>query len=261
MLNLRGSSALSPFRLEKLLTASRARVPTIDAIHAETVYFADLEQRLTEPQRATLGQLLNEETSLPQPTGEMLLVVPRLGTVSPWSSKATDIVHNCGLSSLRRVERGTAYYFIGAGGKLLDQYGPILTALIHDRMTETVLAALDEAEALFGVAEPQVVPCADRDRGGAEFHRGCSRQPFRPPRVSARGLDRRVPNRAHQPQHRFGWGGDRHGGRANRVTREHEPEVGAADRTDSTGCESRRSRGKPVRRGRGLSFGGFLAEL
>ncbi len=167
MLNLRGRSALSPFRLEKLLTASRAHVPAIASIHAEAVYFLDLEQRLTEPQRVILGQLLNEESSLQEPKGEMLLVVPRLGTVSPWSSKATDIVHNCGLSSVRRVERGTAYYFIGAGDKLLDQYGSALTALIHDRMTETVLAALDEAEALFSVAEPTPLRIIDLLDGGA----------------------------------------------------------------------------------------------
>ena len=83
MLHMRGGSALSPFRLDKLLTAVRARVPAVTAIHAETVYFVDVEQRLDTEQRAMLARILSEETALPPLPGEVLLVVPRLGTLSP----------------------------------------------------------------------------------------------------------------------------------------------------------------------------------
>ncbi len=167
MLHLRGGPALSSFRLDKLLAAAQARVPAVAAIHAEYVYFVDVEQRLSDQERATLGQLLNEAPSLIPPVGELLVVVPRLGTQSPWSSKATDIAHNCGLSTVHRVERGTAYYFAGADGNLVEQHGPELAALIHDRMTETVLTALDEAEALFTVTDPAPLQAVDLLGGGA----------------------------------------------------------------------------------------------
>jgi phosphoribosylformylglycinamidine synthase len=157
MLHLRGGSALSPFRLERLLAAARARVPAVAAVHAETVYFADTEQRLGDQERVVLAQLLNEESSLPLLQGELLLVVPRLGTQSPWSSKATDIIRNCGLNTVRRVERGTAYCFAGAAGKLPDRHRPQLAALIHDRMTETVLAGMDDAGALRRCNRPTAI--------------------------------------------------------------------------------------------------------
>jgi phosphoribosylformylglycinamidine synthase len=162
MLHLRGGSALSPFRLDKLLTAVRAQVPAVTAIHTEIVYFVNVEQRLDAEQRAMLARVLSEETALPPPPGEVLLVVPRLGTLSPWSSKATDIVHNCGLSTVHRVERGIAYYFVGGdsdGG--WERAATMLAPLVHDRMTETVLSAVDEAEALFSVAAPAAMETID----------------------------------------------------------------------------------------------------
>ena len=86
--------------------------------------------------------------------GDMLLVVPRIGTISPWSSKATDILHQCGLGAVRRVERGIAYYLGGTGGLGSTQRAGIM-ALLHDRMTETILNALDDAQALFRHVEPR----------------------------------------------------------------------------------------------------------
>ncbi|MEJ2554131.1 MAG: phosphoribosylformylglycinamidine synthase, partial [Gammaproteobacteria bacterium] len=170
MLQLRGGSALSSFRTDKLLAAARTHVPALGAVHAETVYFVDVEQRLDDGQRATLAELLSEAgDTTPPPKGELLLVVPRIGTVSPWSSKATDIVHNCGLSTVRRVERGIAYYFVcGDTDGGWDHAATLLAPLIHDRMTETVLAAEEEAEALFSSAEPAPMEVIDLLGGGAE---------------------------------------------------------------------------------------------
>ena len=166
MLYLRGGPALSDFRLDRLLTAVRAQVPAISAVGAEVVYFVDTEQRLDDRQRAFLGRLLNEAAELPPPPGDLLLVVPRLGTASPWSSKATDIVHNCGLSTVRRVERGTAYYFSGHG-LAVESHLVALSGAIHDRMTETVLGSPEEAEALFSGAEPAPLRIIDLLNGGA----------------------------------------------------------------------------------------------
>ena len=177
MLHLRGGSALSPFRLDKLLTAIRARVPAVTAIHAETVYFVDVEQRLDAEQRATLAQVLSEETSLPPPAGEVLLVVPRLGTLSPWSSKATDIVHNCGLSTVHRVERGIAYYFVGGdsdGG--WEHAATVLAPLLHDRMTETVLARWTKPRPCSACAEPAPMATVDVLGGGAAALQAANRR-------------------------------------------------------------------------------------
>ncbi len=156
MLYLRGRTAWSSFRLEKLIAAARAEVPTVSGIHVEQVYFIDGEQRFDEAEQARLTALLiADDVPVPAPPGAgLLLVVPRFGTISPWASKATDIVHNCGLATVRRVERGTAYYISFANGEGLDAHAAVLAALLHDRMTETVLTSLDEAEGLFASAEP-----------------------------------------------------------------------------------------------------------
>ena len=108
MLRLRGSAALSPFRLEKLLNQLRSRVPEIARIAAEFVHFAELEQRLDRAELKVLERLLayGPRSQPVETEGQMRLVVPRKGTISPWSSKATDIAHNCGLGKIRRLERG-----------------------------------------------------------------------------------------------------------------------------------------------------------
>ena len=81
--------------------------------------------------------------------GSLCLVVPRPGTISPWSSKATDIVHNSGLTAVKRVERGIAYYLAGAAAD-----NQAVAKLLHDRMTETVLADIEAARVLFETHEP-----------------------------------------------------------------------------------------------------------
>ena len=106
MLRFRGSPALSPFRLEKLLTALRRRVPVVTEIYAEFIHFVD--GRLITHDREVLDRLLQYGPTATQRhlTSEpTFLVVPRPGTRSPWSSKATDIARNCGLQHVRRIER------------------------------------------------------------------------------------------------------------------------------------------------------------
>lgn len=152
MLILRGGPALSSFRLQKLLVLLKKSVARITRIEARQVFFAEIEQQLTGADLALLEKLV-ETAPNAMPDGELMLVTPRLGTRSPWSSKATDIVHNCGLINVRRLERGTAYYCQCSGESLSDHEWALLAALLHDRMTESVFASLEEAEGLFGHSE------------------------------------------------------------------------------------------------------------
>src|SRR4029079_2517116 len=101
-------------------------------------YFVQTEGELTPAQRKVLERLLEDGTPMLEKTkGEVYLVVPRLGTISPWSSKATDIAHNCGLAAVKRIERGTVFY--------VDSTNPGIAGPLHDRMTQAVLRSFDEA--------------------------------------------------------------------------------------------------------------------
>ena len=110
ILRLRGPRAVSEFRLAKLLASLQKLDPGVGSVAAGFWHFVEVEGALGEREAKVLERLL-EYGPAPQPADATLfLVVPRLGTVSPWSSKATDIARNCGLARVRRIERGTAYY-------------------------------------------------------------------------------------------------------------------------------------------------------
>ena len=94
-------------------------------------------------------------------------MVPRPGTISPWSSKATDIAHNCGLSQVKRVERGIAYY-VEAGENLSESQLSTVAAELHDRMVESVLDELHKAEVLFSQQQPAALTSVDILGGGEE---------------------------------------------------------------------------------------------
>ncbi len=169
MLILRGSPALSPFRLDKLTRQIAEVAPEVSHLYAEFVHFADLEQPLGDAGLATLGRILTYGPSAvtEEPSGQLLLVLPRPGTISPWATKATDIAHNCGLGGIHRLERGTAYYLTSAQALSNGQLEAV-SALLHDRMTEVVVPALEEAEGLFSAAEPSELSCVDILSGGRE---------------------------------------------------------------------------------------------
>ncbi|HEA51962.1 phosphoribosylformylglycinamidine synthase [Marinobacter antarcticus] len=156
MLELRGAPALSSFRSHKLFAKIQAIVPEIEHVYAEFMHFADLEGTLSDFEQAILDRLLTYGPSVPgeEPKGVLFLVVPRPGTLSPWSSKATDIARNCGLRQIQRIERGTAFY-IKANRKLgLDQREKV-AALLHDRMTQKVFHEMGGAQLLFSHEEPR----------------------------------------------------------------------------------------------------------
>ncbi len=169
MLILRGSPALSPFRLARLQAALKQPIPALEHLYAEYLHLADVERTLDESEQATLGQLLSygPSATVEEPQGKLLLVIPRLGTISPWASKATDIAHNCGLDKVRRLERGIAYY-LNARVEISEQQLKEAAALLHDRMIEQVLASADDAEALFRNQEPAPLRTVDILGGGRE---------------------------------------------------------------------------------------------
>ncbi len=158
ILKLRGDAAFSAARLARLTEQMRAALPGLQTLVAEHWYFVELEAgaRFEADELIRLGQLLGlpgGKEGKTQASGAMLLVTPRLGTISPWSSKATDIARQCGFSGIRRIERGTAYY---AGLKTSSPDAlATLAARLHDRMTESVLPGPDAAEALFHQLPPQ----------------------------------------------------------------------------------------------------------
>ncbi|MCR9184075.1 MAG: phosphoribosylformylglycinamidine synthase [Halieaceae bacterium] len=167
MLILRGTSALSPFRRDKLTQKLAAIDPAIRLHGGDFVHFAQLGDELSPEREALLKQLLGEvpEASSAPQQGELLLVVPRPGTISPWSSKATDIAHNCGLAELRRLERGVAWYLTLPAGLPAASYTAV-QAVLHDRMTESVLPSLEAASALFREQSPAALSTVDILQGG-----------------------------------------------------------------------------------------------
>ncbi|MEH6358167.1 MAG: phosphoribosylformylglycinamidine synthase [Pseudomonadales bacterium] len=168
MLELRGAPALSPFRLAKLLEQLQSSVPQVSGVYAEFVHLVDVNGELSASELDVLKQLLTYGPKLAaeQPQGDVFVVVPRLGTISPWSSKATDIAHNCGLQNINRVERGVIYY-VTAPALDADTRQTVLSTL-HDRMTETVLGSLKDAEQLFQRAEPRPLTAIDMLSGGRD---------------------------------------------------------------------------------------------
>ncbi len=158
LLTVPGAAALSEFRIEKLLERVRALEPAVTALAARFVHFVALDRALTAPEHERLERLLSYG---PHVRGardgggrEPLWVVPREGTISPWSSKATDIARVCGLAAVQRIERGIEYRLAAAaplGPRTLASLAPLLL----DRMTEMALYEVADAARLFGHASPK----------------------------------------------------------------------------------------------------------
>ena len=121
-LTLTGSQALSPFRRDRLLARLRGIEPRVIEVHAAWQYYVWLSSPLDDGGRARLAALLDDgEPQAPAPEGCDVWVVPRLGTVSPWASKATDIARNCGFEAVRRLERGMRYSLVVREAGLVGQ--------------------------------------------------------------------------------------------------------------------------------------------
>ena len=167
-----GGRALSDFRIQQLLPRLAAVHPKIAGIAARYVHLVASDHAPDGTERERLAALLTYGEPYTGPTeGPLLVVTPRLGTVSPWASKATDIAHNCGLA-VRRIERAVEYRLVMQSGWLggkasLEpaQLGAV-AALLHDRMTESVVPSLAEAERLFTELQAQPMEHVDVLGGG-----------------------------------------------------------------------------------------------
>lgn len=152
MLQLIGRSALSVFRLDKLLTALQSDVDNVLSVRGEYRYFIEIEDEseLSGFDRAVLEALLEAQAERGAISSDdnFFLITPRPGTISPWSSKATDIAHNSGLTNIVRIERGIAF-FIKTSNPLLVKERQQVAKKLHDRMTESVFDSVDEVERLF----------------------------------------------------------------------------------------------------------------
>src|ERR1700736_427218 len=166
MFSLFGAPALSKFRLDKLLHVLKTDEPRVRGLVARWVHFVDATRALDERELQVLEKLLTygardsdvrassgsgsggRRSDGHRIGGHRGLVTPRVGTESPWSSKATDIVHVCGLDAVRRVERGTVY-FIQCTAELQHAELRQLAAHLHDRMTESIWIDSIDPEGLF----------------------------------------------------------------------------------------------------------------
>ena len=168
VLPLRGTRALSDFRVEKLLQKAAALGLPAAQLSSEFWYFAGSDAPLAADDAAKLEALVDAQSVAEPEVSDglnLFLVTPRLGTVSPWASKATDIAHNCGLSQITRIERGMAVW---VSGRLNDDEKRAWASLLHDRMTESVLPDFQAAEKLFAHPEAQTFSTVNVLGGGRD---------------------------------------------------------------------------------------------
>lgn len=171
MLQMIGRSAHSTFRLAKLLSLLQENNSNITALRSQYRYFIDTkdEHQLTESEQDCLVSLLEAKVSADsaEAAEAFFLVTPRPGTISPWSSKATDIVHNSGLDTVDRVERGVAFFVESSESLSMAQWKTI-SGLLHDRMIESVFTTEDEADRLFMHSASRPLVMIDIISGGRE---------------------------------------------------------------------------------------------
>ncbi len=164
MQTFRGGSALTDFQERSLLARLKKIDPGINRVSAEYVHLVD-SPKLMMPQEEQLKALLSYgEPFSGKRSGSTIIVIPRPGTISPWSSKATDIARNSGLDKVKRIERAEAYYVHGLKSKHRSE----VVSLLYDRMTQSVLTSLDSAKILFKQHLPQSYQEIDVLNGGKD---------------------------------------------------------------------------------------------
>ena len=171
IISLKGQPVLSAFRAEQLLLLLQTKEQDITEVYAEFWHFVSVKESLSKASLKILDRILRYGPARePKNTNsKMYLVIPRLGTISPWSTKATDIAHCCGLENIIRMERGIAWYLETKSGKVLPEE-KLLEILepIHDRMTEIVTDDPALPEKLFEEAKPAALTTVDIKAEGRE---------------------------------------------------------------------------------------------
>lgn len=170
---LSGPCALTEFRKKKLLSQLKGKGIPITRITANFVYFVSLN-RASDTTQNQLEQLFchKHRNTLENEESTTLLVVPRIGTISPWSSKATDILHNCGLDKVHRIERGVKYAIVldfghNSGSAFIENMLYSAASCLHDRMTETIVDAssFDSKELFCSLPSKPATKVALHDEG------------------------------------------------------------------------------------------------
>ena len=156
MIEIKGPPSHSPFRLQQLLGELRKLSDSIENLGARYTHFIDSNDQLDQKEIGVLKILLTygPDWGIGPEKGQKIIVVPRLGTISPWSSKATEIVKLSGLSTIQRIERGIIYTLVN-NGTLEEQELESLFGKLHDRMTQTVLLRDQDAEFMFQSQTPK----------------------------------------------------------------------------------------------------------
>ena len=145
--------ALRSFKVNSLNQSIKLKTPNLEILATEFIHFIDLNEKLISNDQSKLDKLLNYAPQLISTfDNDNIIVTPRLGTISPWSSKATDIVNLCGLKGIKRIERGVIYHF---NRKILQSELPQILDIIMDKMTESHLENLSNADSLFNEQEPK----------------------------------------------------------------------------------------------------------
>ncbi|GKT12145.1 MAG: phosphoribosylformylglycinamidine synthase [Thiomicrorhabdus sp.] len=160
-----GNPAHSDYRLNQLLNKLKS-VSSITALRSQYIYFVDVDSALSATETAHLKILLNnsETDHTSELSADACIVTPRLGTISPWSSKATDITHTCGIEHVHRIERGITYFFEGVSA---DDKAAV-EGLVHDKMMEQISHDVAVLEGLFSHQSPKPYQTVDVLGGGRD---------------------------------------------------------------------------------------------
>jgi len=171
MIVIRGNQALSSFRVEKLKQQIQAKINKPIALETQAIYFVDTEQQLSDDDLTRIHDLLevSKPTSGDETFQDSLMVIPRVGTISPWSSKATDIFQHCGLSQVSRIEQGISYFVTGLNAEALSESEiHTLSTELYDRMTQSIINTVDDADALFSKQAAKPLMTVDILSGGCD---------------------------------------------------------------------------------------------
>lgn len=162
-----GLSALSPFKTEKILADAKKISNKVESVSAQYIHVVELGVELDSEQENIVKSLLNynREYGSAEPKGHTFITAPRVGTISPWSSKATDIIRNTGINAVKRVERAVLF---GIEGQVSNSELRAIENLVHDRMVEEVFTCKDDLHRLFSVTDPKELEFVNVLENGAQ---------------------------------------------------------------------------------------------
>ena len=156
---LKGQQGLSEFRLKALVELIKRDFPDINSINCEDFFFCSLSEESKELRIQTedrLSKILKAQVVKKELEADQFILIPRIGTISPWSSKATDILSNAGLKPLKRIEKGLCFS-LDIQSDLKEKSIIEIGQKIYDRMTQTVITTVADAEKLFKQTQPKPV--------------------------------------------------------------------------------------------------------